>query len=78
MAEMEDDTKEGNDVDSDPDTGSNMEEDGCLPANQYQRRRSRAVLYQLSGHYRRSINMKSKLKLNNVRTEHFINVKRNT
>lgn len=35
--------------------------------NQYSRRRSRAVLYQLSGHYgqgRRSVNMKSKLKLN--------------
>lgn len=37
-------------------------------ASQYSRRRSRAVLYQLSGHYgyRRSVNMKSKLKLNNV------------
>lgn len=36
--------------------------------NLYSRRRSRAVLYQLSGHYgqRRSVNMKSKLKLNNV------------
>lgn len=36
--------------------------------SQYSRRRSRAVLYQLSGHYgcRRSVNMKSKLKLNNV------------
>lgn len=35
---------------------------------QFSRRRSRAVLYQLSGHYgdRRSVNMKSKLKLNNV------------
>lgn len=37
-------------------------------ASLYSRRRSRAVLYQLSGHYgyRRSVNMKSKLKLNNV------------
>lgn len=37
-------------------------------ASQYSRRRSRAVLYQLSGHYgdRRNVNMKSKLKLNNV------------
>ena len=35
-------------------------------SNQYQRRRSRAVLYQLSGHYRKSVTMKSKLKLNNV------------
>lgn len=39
-----------------------------LSANHYHRRRSRAVLYQLSGHYRRSHNMKSKLKLNNVIT----------
>lgn len=39
-------------------------------ASQYSRRRSRAVLYQLSGHYgyRRNVNMKSKLKLNNVST----------
>ena len=35
-------------------------------SNAYQRRRSRAVLYQLSGHYRRSVTVKSKLKLNNV------------
>lgn len=37
-------------------------------SNQYNRRRSRAVLYQLSGHYRRgtSVTVKSKLKLNNV------------
>lgn len=35
-------------------------------ASHYQRRRSRAVLYQLSGHYRRSVSVKSKLKLNNV------------
>lgn len=37
-------------------------------ASLYSRRRSRAVLYQLSGHYgyRRNVNMKSKLKLNNV------------
>lgn len=34
------------------------------PAN-YGRRRSRAVLYQLSGHYKQD-NMKSKLKINNV------------
>lgn len=33
---------------------------------QYQRRRSRAVLYQLSGHYRKSESMKGKLKLKNV------------
>lgn len=33
---------------------------------QYQRRRSRAVLYQLSGHYRKSVSCKGKLKLRNV------------
>lgn len=35
------------------------------PAN-YGRRRSRAVLYQLSGHYTKDNRRKSKLKLNNV------------
>lgn len=33
---------------------------------QYQRRRSRAVLYQLSGHYRKNESTKGKLKLKNV------------
>ena len=44
------------------------DDDDKHTASQYSRRRSRAVLYQLSGHYgyRRSVNMKSKLKLNNV------------
>lgn len=57
-----------NDSDEDED-----EEDAETPgptdntvSNPYQRRRSRAVLYQLSGHYRRSVTVKSKLKLNNV------------
>jgi len=66
MAEMENETKDCYDVDSDPEANSALDNDGCLPANHYQRRRSRAVLYQLSGHYRRSVTMKSKLKLNNV------------
>ncbi|XP_022241105.1 potassium voltage-gated channel subfamily H member 8-like [Limulus polyphemus] len=46
------------------DANGNLEPEGCLSTNNYQRRRSRAVLYQLSGHYRQD-NMKSKLKLNN-------------
>ena len=67
MVEMEDDAKESYDVDdSELDANGPLDSDGCLPANHYQRRRSRAVLYQLSGHYRRSVTVKSKLKLNNV------------
>lgn len=48
--------------------GDESDDNDKHTANQYSRRRSRAVLYQLSGHYgyRRSVNMKSKLKLNNV------------
>lgn len=46
--------------DEEPDEPSRPTDD------RYQRRRSRAVLYQLSGHYRKSVSMKSKLKLNNV------------
>lgn len=62
--------------DSDNNPSDDEEQDGDVmpsPAptsdsssNPYQRRRSRAVLYQLSGHYRRSDNVKSKLNLNNV------------
>lgn len=36
-----------------------------LPPASYGRRRSRAVLYQLSGHYKQD-KIKTKLKLNNV------------
>ena len=67
MAEMEDEDKELAEMDdSDIDANSPLDNEGCLSANHYQRRRSRAVLYQLSGHYRRSVTVKSKLKLNNV------------
>lgn len=67
MAEMEDESKELADIDEyDTDANSPLDNEGCLSANHYQRRRSRAVLYQLSGHYRRSVTVKSKLKLNNV------------
>ena len=38
-----------------------------IPPAAYARRRSRAVLYHLSGHYKQE-NIKSKLKLNNVST----------
>ncbi|CAG2123216.1 unnamed protein product, partial [Medioppia subpectinata] len=65
MAEMENQVKYDYDTDEPMEPTSPSEEDGCLPPNNYQRRRSRAVLYQLSGHYRRSVTVKSKLKLNN-------------
>lgn len=57
---------EGNEFDLDEQDDS--DDHDKQTASQYSRRRSRAVLYQLSGHYgyRRSVNMKSKLKLNNV------------
>ncbi|XP_015924116.1 voltage-gated delayed rectifier potassium channel KCNH8 isoform X2 [Parasteatoda tepidariorum] len=59
MAEMElDDEGEDNE------TENHLDIEGCLPSNHYQRRRSRAVLYQLSGHYKQD-KIKSKLKLNN-------------
>lgn len=67
-------TSEEEDDDDDDDSGQSS--DGSTgdhdmhsrSANPYARRRSRAVLYQLSGHYRRSVAGKSKLKLNNVST----------
>lgn len=54
--------------DNEFDEGDESEDHDKQTASQYSRRRSRAVLYQLSGHYgdRRNVNMKSKLKLNNV------------
>lgn len=47
-----------------PDDEEDEEESAAKRAvnAQYQRRRSRAVLYQLSGHYRKSVSMKGKLK----------------
>lgn len=64
--EEENEDKEKADIDRDDEE----EEDELMShrhsASHYQRRRSRAVLYQLSGHYRRSVSVKSKLKLNNV------------
>lgn len=55
-------------AENDFDEGDDSEDHDKQTASQYSRRRSRAVLYQLSGHYgdRRNVNMKSKLKLNNV------------
>lgn len=47
-----------------PDTNGNLDPEAPSPANMG-RRRSRAVLYQLSGHYKPD-KMKTKLKLNNV------------
>ncbi|XP_013778933.1 potassium voltage-gated channel subfamily H member 8-like [Limulus polyphemus] len=41
-----------------------LDPETCIPNSNYHRRRSRAVLYQLSGHYRQD-KIKPKLKLNN-------------
>uniref|UniRef100_T1KB19 PAC domain-containing protein n=1 Tax=Tetranychus urticae TaxID=32264 RepID=T1KB19_TETUR len=67
MDEEEEDNKSSPDSDGEDDMDDDESEGDHprLPASHYQRRRSRAVLYQLSGHYRRSVSMKSKLKLNN-------------
>lgn len=59
--------------DFDPDDPDDERHGDKHTASQYSRRRSRAVLYQLSGHFneRRSVNMKTKLKLNaNVSRPH--------
>lgn len=61
MAEIE--TDEADEM-AELDANGNVDLEGCVPNNNYQRRRSRAVLYQLSGHYRHEKKM-SKLKLNN-------------
>lgn len=49
---------------ADSNNGDVDDSDDMPPAN-YGRRRSRAVLYQLSGHYKQE-KIKTKLKLNNV------------
>ncbi|XP_077556363.1 eag-like K[+] channel isoform X1 [Haemaphysalis longicornis] len=61
MAEIETDDA---DETAELDANGNVDLEGCVQSNNYQRRRSRAVLYQLSGHYRHEKKM-SKLKLNN-------------
>ncbi|XP_064474528.1 potassium voltage-gated channel subfamily H member 8-like isoform X4 [Ornithodoros turicata] len=61
MAEIETDEA---DETAELDANGNVDLEGCVPNTNYQRRRSRAVLYQLSGHYRHEKKM-SKLKLNN-------------
>lgn len=53
-----------------PDPNGNLDPEAPSPANMG-RRRSRAVLYQLSGHYKPD-KMKTKLKLNNVSKVNFI------
>jgi len=74
LASHKDVTKSGHEHESDEDEDEDAESPGPVEkdslSNPYQRRRSRAVLYQLSGHYRRSVTVKSKLKLNNVSTCH--------
>ena len=66
--ESSDGSEDGDDQEALDGDGSGQDE--CL-SKQYNRRRSRAVLYQLSGHYRRSVTVKSKLKLNNVSVEQY-------
>ncbi|XP_074604833.1 eag-like K[+] channel [Brevipalpus obovatus] len=67
MDEEQEEEKDKADIDRDEydDDDDLMNHRPRHSVSHYQRRRSRAVLYQLSGHYRRSVNMKSKLKLNN-------------
>lgn len=49
-----------------PDANGNLSDpEAPPPSDHYARRRSRAVLYQLSGHYTKD-RRKSKLKINNV------------
>jgi len=59
--ELDESGEEGDLFDEVEETGSQDKQ----TAKMYSRRRSRAVLYNLSGHYSQ-VNMKSKLKLNNV------------
>lgn len=63
MAESEQDHQEDDDED---DESNALGPEGCLASANYQRRRSRAVLYQLSGHYRRSLTVKSKHNVSGV------------
>lgn len=68
VTSSEDKKEESENDESGDERYENDDNESCLPANQYHRRRSRAVLYQLSGHYKRSenSNMKTKLNINNV------------
>lgn len=52
---------------SDEETGLEVHPVNRPPGCNMERRRSRAVLYQLSGHLQKQDKTKSKLKLNNVR-----------
>lgn len=52
----------------DEETGLEIHKINRPPGFNMDRRRSRAVLYQLSGHLQKQDKTKSKLKINNVRT----------
>lgn len=56
---------------SDEDTGLEIHQISRPPGFNMERRRSRAVLYQLSGHLQKQDKTKSKLKINNVRHNMF-------
>lgn len=67
---------------SDEETGLEIHQISRPPGFSVERRRSRAVLYQLSGHLQKQDKTKSKLKINNVRHVSFgtfcLFLKRNT
>lgn len=56
---------------SDEETGLEIRQISRPPGFNMERRRSRAVLYQLSGHLQKQDKTKSKLKINNVRHDVF-------
>ncbi|TMS11540.1 Potassium voltage-gated channel subfamily H member 3 [Larimichthys crocea] len=61
------DLDHGNESDTDEESGLEIRQVSRPPGFNMERRRSRAVLYQLSGHLQKQDKTKSKLKINNVR-----------
>ncbi|AWP00762.1 putative potassium voltage-gated channel subfamily H member 8-like [Scophthalmus maximus] len=59
------DLDQGNESDADEETGLEVHQISRPPGFSVERRRSRAVLYQLSGHLQKQDKTKSKLKINN-------------
>ncbi|KAK5847564.1 hypothetical protein PBY51_016683 [Eleginops maclovinus] len=59
------DQDHGNEADTDEETGLEIQQISRPPGFNMERRRSRAVLYQLSGHLQKQDKTKSKLKINN-------------
>nr|XP_019959429.1 PREDICTED: potassium voltage-gated channel subfamily H member 3-like [Paralichthys olivaceus] len=63
------DQDHGIESDTDVETGLEIRQVSRPPGFSMERRRSRAVLYQLSGHLQKQDKTKSKLKINNVRRD---------